>query len=333
MESRLDSLLFFWHTIWITGIETIKRMLMRTLKLLFVLVTTSLLLGSCSVTFFDGDDLPPSLGQVISSNDLWYIDYHRTVGNNDVPFVSKAFTLSFINGVMYANNNMVDVGRTGNGLGIDVGVYNTFNGLLNVNHDLDGMYEFEVTVMGPNELELYNFRRNVSYYLIGYSVNNFDYDKLFYDNIEYFLQEYEAWEKVDAIGGTANPFDSENYLAFTPENLTTFYSSKDDFGTDVDLLVWDYVGGYEVFDVVGYQDLKVLELHYDGGVLEEFELTVTNDNNIRLYHISSETTYDFRGRGFIQYLKSDSKEKKKLDVRNEGRKRTKVIRNKKLKHS
>lgn len=303
---------------------------MKTLKLLFLFVTTSLLLSSCSVTFFDGDDLPPSLGQVISSYDLWYVDYHRTTGSTDVPFVSKAFTLSFINGVMYANNNMVDVGRTGNGLGIDVGVYNTFNGLLNVNHDLDGMYEFEVSVLGPNEIELYNFRRDVSYYLIGYSVNNFDYDKLFYDNIEYFLQEYVAWEKVDAFGGVQNDFDTENYLAFTPENLTTFYSSTDDFGTHIDRLQWDYIGSYEVFDVVGFQDIKVLELYYDGGVVEAFELTVTNDQKIRLYHTSSETTYDFSGRGFIQFLKPDSKDKKELDVRNSGRKRTKVIRNKKL---
>jgi hypothetical protein len=37
---------------------------------------------------------------------------------------------------------------------------------------------------------------NTTYYLIGYQRSNFDYDRLFYDNIHYFLQEYKAWEKV-----------------------------------------------------------------------------------------------------------------------------------------
>ncbi|MAD97446.1 MAG: hypothetical protein CMB99_08995 [Flavobacteriaceae bacterium] len=305
---------------------------MKTIKLLFVSVFSIVMLQGCSVAFYGDNDIPPSLDQVLSSHDLWYIDYHRTVGNTDVPFVSKAFTMSFFNGVMYANNNIVDVGRTGNGLGIDVGVYNTFNGLLSVNHDLDGLYEFEVTLLSPNQIELHNYRLNVSYFLIGYSVNTFNYDALFYDNIEYFLQEYVGWEKVDALGGTPNPFDAENYLAFTPENITTFYSSKDDFGIDVDLVNWDYVGSYEVFDVVGYQDLKVLELYYDGGVVEEFELTVTNDRSIRLYHINSGTTYDFAGRGFIQFLKSDKVKIKDGAVRNSDRKRTKVIRRSKSKN-
>ena len=303
---------------------------MKTLKLLFATLATTFLISSCSVTIID-DNVPPSLEQVISSYDLWYVDYHRTTRDFDVPFVSKAFTMSFFNGVMYANNNIVDVGRTGNGLGIDVGVYNTFNGVLQVNHDLDGLYDFEVSVIAPNQIELYNYRLNISYFLIGYSVNTFDYDRLFYDNVEYFLQEYIAWEKVGANGGVSNPFDAENYLAFTPENITTFYSSQDDFGTNIERLRWDFIGSYEVFDVIGYQDLKVLELYYDGGVVEEFELTVTNDSNIRLYHINSDTVYDFSGRGFIQFLKSDKSKKEEMTVRNSDRKRTKVIRKKKNK--
>lgn len=305
---------------------------MKTIKLLFVSVILLISIQAC--TFNDRHDttLPPSLEQVITSHDLWYVDYHSTIGNNDVPFVSKAFTLSFFNGVMHANNNIVDVGRTGNGLGIDVGVYNTFNGVLSVNHDLDGIYDFEVTLLSPNQIELHNYRLNVTYFLIGYSINTFDYDRLFYDNIEYFLQEYVAWEKVDALGGSPNPFDEENFLAFTPENSTTFYSSKDDFGTNIDFIQWDYVGGYQVFDVVGYQDVKVLELYYEGGVIEEFEMTVTNDDSIRLYHINSNTTYDFAGRGFIQFLKSGKKKNEAVNVRKPDRKRTKVIRKSKQKH-
>ena len=33
-------------------------------------------------------------------------------------------------------------------------------------------------------------------FLNGYQRTTFDYDFVFYDNIHYFLQEYEAWEKT-----------------------------------------------------------------------------------------------------------------------------------------
>ncbi len=309
---------------------------MKTLKLLFTIIITGTLLSSCTTILNDSyvDDYQPTLEDVVSEYDLWYVDYHRTSGSGDVPYVSRAFTLSFINGVLYANNNIADIGRTGNGLGIDVGSYNTFNGLLETDHDLDGANDFDVTVISNNEIRLYNYRQNVNYYLIGYNANNFDYDKLFYENIEYFLQEYVAWKKVDAVGGAPNAFDDENFLAFTPENITTFYSSQDDFGTNVDSINWDYVGGYEVFDVSGYEDLKILTLNYDGGDIEEFELSVINDSNIRLYHINSETTYDFSGRGFVQYLKGKKMVKEAKDiVRNSNRKRTKIERKTKIRRN
>ena len=301
---------------------------MKSIKLLFATLIIGSFLSSCTVFLEDNiivDDF--SLEEIVSGHDLWYIDYHRTNGNGDIPYVSKAFTLSFVNGTLYANNNIVDIGRTGNGLGIDVGTYNTFNGLLETNHDMDGANDFEVTVLSNNEISLYNYRQNVNYYLIGYQVNEFDYDKLFYENIEYFLQEYIAWKKVDAQGGIPNAFDDENHLAFTPENITTFYSSQDDFGTQVDYINWNYVGGYEIFDVTGYEDLKILTLNYDGGDIEEFELSVINDGKIRLYNVNSETTYDFSGRGFVQYLKGGKSKKEAKDiVRNDNRKRTKIIR-------
>ena len=304
---------------------------MKTLKLLFFTLIAAAVFSSCNVVFEDSfeDDLyEVSLEEVVSDYDLWYVDYHRTTGNGDVSFISKAFTLSFLNGILYANNNIADIGRTGNGLGIDVGTYNTFTGLLKTNHDLDGIYNFEVTVISNNEIKLYNYRENVNYYLIGYNVSTFDYDKLFYENIEYFLQEYVAWEKVArSINGSANGFDNENYLQFTPENITTFYSSIDPNGTDIDTINWDFIGDYEVFDVVGYEDLKILTLNYDNGDIEEFELSVINDNKIELYHINSDTSYDFAGRGFIQYLKNGKgKKEAKNIVRNSGRKRTKITR-------
>ena len=303
---------------------------MKSLKLLFAIIITTMLFSSCTAIFqdsFEDDQYQVSLEEVISEYDLWYVDYHRTTGSGDVPYVSKAFTLSFINGALYANNNIADIGRTGNGLGIVVGSYHTFNGLLETNHNLDGANDFEVTAFSNNEIRLYNYRQNVSYYLIGYTINNFDYDKLFYENIEYFLQEYIAWEKSATSGGATNAFDAENYLAFTPENITTFYSSQDTFGTDIDTINWSYVGGYEVFDVIEYEDLKILTLNYDGGDIEEFELSVLNDSKIRLYHINSETTYDFTGRGYVQYLRGGKLNREANEtVRNENRKRTKVLR-------
>lgn len=311
---------------------------MKSIKLLLTIIITGTLLSSCGALYEDSYENnyqnQISLESIVTEYDLWYIDYHRTTGNGDIPYVSKAFTLSFINGVLYANNNIVDIGRTGNGFGIDVGTYNTYNGLLETNHDLDGANDFDVTVISNNEIRIYNNRQNVSYYLIGYQTNQFDYDKLFYENIEYFLQEYVAWEKVTTNGGIQNAFDDENYLAFTPENITTFYSSQDGFGTQVDNIDWSYVGGYEIYDVTGYEDLKILTLNYDSGDIEEFELSVINDGRIELYNVVSETTYEFSGRGFIQYLKGgNSKKEAKNIVRNDGRKRTKVERKTKIRRN
>jgi hypothetical protein len=301
---------------------------MKSIKLLFTFVFTAILLSSCSL--FEDDyieDPGLALERVVSEYDLWYVDYNRTTGNGDIPYLSKAFTVSFINGILYANNNIVDIGRTGDGLGINVGFYDTYNGLLETNHVLDGANDFEVRVLSNNEISLYNYRENVTYYLIGYQIYEFDYDKLFYDNIEYFLQEYIAWEKTSTIGGIPNAFDDENYLQFTPENITTFYSSQDLVGTPINSIDWSFVGGYEIYDVAGYEDLKIVTLNYDGGDIEEFELSVINDGRISLYHIDSETTYDFLGRGFIPYLKGGKVKKEAKDiVRNSNRKRTKVLR-------
>ncbi len=302
---------------------------MKSLKLLFAIIITGVLFSSCRVVFEDSFENEISLEELVSRYDLWYVDYHKTSGNGDVPFVSKAFTLSFLQGNLYANNNIADIGITGNGLGILVGNYNTYNGYLETDHDLDGRNQFEVYQVSGNEIKIYDSYENVTYYLVGYQRNNFDYDALFYDNIEYFLQEYIAWEKTTITGGTLNLFDYENYLQFTPENITTFYSSKDQFGTNVDNILWDFVGDYRVYDVQDYDDLKILTLNYDGGNTEEFELSVINDQTIRLYHSDSERTYDFSGRGFVQYLKGGESSSVSA-VRNSGRKRTKIKRETKI---
>jgi hypothetical protein len=81
-------------------------------------------------------------------------------------------------------------------------------------------------------------------------------------------------------------------------------SSKSVIGTEFVNIIFDYEGGYEVYDVNGYDDLKVLTLDYDGGAVETFEMSVLSDNIVELYHVSSKTTYKFEGNSFIQYLKN-----------------------------
>lgn len=302
--------------------------LMKTFKLILILLVSSVFFTSCSRD--EPLDGSITLGELLSSYDLWYVDIHETMGSGDVPFVSKAFTLSFVNGNMYANNNITDVGFTGNGLGISVGRYDSLGIYLETNHNLDGRYTFDVLQLSLNEIRIYDTQQNVSYLLVGYQREEFDYDMLFYDNIEYFLQEYIAWERTNiSTVGTPNPFDEEHFLQFTPINNTTFYSSRDPFGTNVDNLVWDYSGNYEVFDVVGFDNLKILTLNYEFGDFEEFELTVDNDQVVNLFHTSSQTTYEFTGRGFIQILRDGKKANPSAE--REDRKRSKIIRKKKKK--
>jgi len=305
---------------------------MRPLKLLFATLAFGLTLTSCSVVVDDIDNpYYASLEDVVTAYDLWYVDYNLTSGTGDVPLLSKAFTISFINGKLWANNNLVDIGITGNGYGIQIGYYDTYTGILEIDHNLDGYYDFEVVQLSINRLKLIDNYNNVSYYLEGYQKYNFDYDQIFYDNIEYFLQEYVAWEKTYVSEtGDLNAFDYENYLAFTPDNLTTFYSSQDEVGIDIDIISWDYEGDYSVANVQGYDNLKILTLDYDSGGNEEFELSVINDGMVSLYHIDSGTTYEFTGKGYIQYLKPSSL---KETVRNDGRKRTKVQRETKIRRN
>ncbi len=288
------------------------------------------MVSSCNVVVedYNNPNNYVSLEDVVSNYDLWYIDYNKTTGQGDVPFLSKAFTISFLNGNLYANNNLVGIGATGNGYGIPVGIYDTNNGSLEINHDLDGYFDFDVIQISDDQIKLVDNFNNVSYYLVGYQKFNFDFDQIFYDNIEYFLQEYDAWGKTfTSSEGEISAFDNENYLQFTPEDLTTFYSSQDEVGTTIDNLLWDYVGSYSVANVQGYNNLKVLTLHYDSDDTEEFELTVIDDETISLYNINSGTTYEFSGFGYIQYLKESSK---KNTVSSSGRKRTKVIRETKI---
>lgn len=288
---------------------------MRTIKLIFGFAVVATLLTSCYTEVIVEDDYNDpvtvvTLNQVLNSYELWYVDIHRSSGSGYVPFVSKAFTLSFRNGTLFANNNLVGIGEQGYGFGIDVGIYDTYGFNLEITHDIDGYNLFEVRERNATEIELYNRANNVRYVLVGYQRNTFDYDMLFYDNIHYFVQEYVAWEKTfTSLEGELNEFDYEHFLAFLPGGGDgNFKSSQDPQGTYIYDLYWDYTGIYNVDDVPGDGYLKYLTLDYDFLGNEYFELSVLSDNRIELYHPSSGTFYEFTGRGYIPFKnKKDGK--------------------------
>ncbi|GAL78396.1 hypothetical protein JCM19274_860 [Algibacter lectus] len=284
---------------------------MKTIKLLSSFALIATLFTSCYTEVIVDDYIQEptiSVNQLLNSYELWYVDINATKGFGETPFLQKAFTISFKNGVMYANNNIVGLGDTGNGYGIDVATYNAYDLILDVNHDVDGFETFDVYRVDNNTIELYNPNNDTSYFLDGYQRNTFDYDFVFYDNIHYFLQEYDAWEKVYTSNyGALNDFDNENYLQFLAGgNDSEFKSSKDNTGKNVNNLFWDYTGLYAVGDFNNDMYLKSLTLDYDYFSNEHFELSVINDGKIELYHAASGTKYEFVGRGYIQYLKSEN---------------------------
>lgn len=284
---------------------------MKPKRLLSIFFLFSIVLSSCTVDFYD-ESYPPdapnfSLYDVMTSYELWYLDVDQTSGGAYIPFMEKAFTLSFRGDDVWANNNLAGIGDQGNGYGIPVGFFDTFDYDLDIDHDIDGFYSFEVTVLNSSTIELYNRAGNTSYILKGYQRNDFDYDRLFYDNIHYFLQEYVAWEKIStSVEGAFNEFDSENYLQFLPAGSgSNFQSSQDKNGMSANMVYWDYSGIYDIDNVPGNPLLKRLTLDYDYFDNEFFELTIINDNTIELYHSSSGTSYRFRGRNYIQYKLAD----------------------------
>lgn len=274
-------------------------------------VLTTLLFTSCytEVVVDDVHDPGPTitLQELLSSYELWYVDIDQSYGSGYVPFMQKAFTVSFRNRTVFANNNLVGIGDQGNGFGMGVGYYDTYGFELEVSHDLDGFYTFEVTQRNNNVIELYYRPLNLTYVLVGYQRSTFDYNALFYDNIHYFLQEYVAWEKTyTSPYGDINQFDNENYLQFLPGGGDgNFQSSEDPNGIHFDEVYWDYTGIYNIDDVPGDRYLKNLTLDYDLPDNEFFELSVINDSKVELFHVASGTLYEFTGRGYIQYKRKD----------------------------
>ena len=310
-----------------------KQRAMKKYYTVLVALTMGLLTSSCYTEVILDDDFIATSSfntdRVLQSYDLWYVDIHATQGNGEVPFLQRAFTVSFDRGTLLANNNIVGIGKTGNGLGIDVGFYEPLEGAIEIDHDIDGLWLLEIYAVNNNTLEFYDPRSDTSYFLIGYQRNAFDYDSIFYANIHYFLQEYEAWEKVyTSEEGAINEFDDENFLQFIAGGSGDFFrSSVDGPGTPLNSLQWDFEGDYTVYDVPGDESLKTLTLDYDFMGDDYFELYVINDQTIELYHPDSGTVYEFSGRGYIQYLKENGeniakkRKKRKLPVMQVKRKR------------
>lgn len=291
---------------------------MKAIKLFLIALISPLLFSSCTADIIVHDDYYPnsgniSLPQLMEGNyELWYVDYDATTGTGDVPFLTRAFTVSFVNGNLYANNNLAGIGYTGNGYGIKIGYYDYFTNAIRVYHNIYGTYDLEVYQIAPNKIKLHSISQNVTYYLTGYQRNTFDYNRLFNDNIRYFLQEYKAWEKVyTSRVGALNDFDRENFIQFVAGGSSNnFRSSRDLPGTPVNNLYWDFTGIYGIFSTSNPYN-KILTLDYDFWGNESFTLSVINDHRIRLYHNASGTTYEFEGRGFIQYMKQSPQAVKK----------------------
>ena len=278
-------------------------------KLLLVAFISLFTLQSCTtdVVVNDYQDYPNniSLPQLMEGYDLWYVDYNMTTGNGDVPFLSKAFTVSFLGGDVFANNNLVGIGSTGNGFGVNIGYYNYTSNSIRVYHNIYGFYELEVYQISQNEIKLVDSYTNTAYYLIGYQRSSFDYDRVFYDNMHYFLQEYVAWEKVyTSAAGNPNAFDAENYLKFVIGSNNTFRSSQDYMIGNINDIYWDYTGNYNIQNVAGNYYTKKLNLYYNSNDYEGFNITVINDGRIRLNHIASGPTYEFVGRSFIPIMRN-----------------------------
>ena len=298
---------------------------MKTIKLLLGFALSATLFTSCYTEEININDNGPSisLNQLLQSYDLWYVDINSTQGFGETPFLQIAFTLTFENGRMYANNNLVGFGSQGGGYGVQIGDYDAYDMILDVDHIIDGFDSFDVYQIDNNTIELYNPYNDTSYFLEGYQQSTFDYDFIFYDNIHYFLQEYEAWEKTyTSEFGALNEFDNENYLQFlSGGNDSTFRSSQDGNISNPNNIYWDYTGVYGVGDVTGNMYLKTLTLDYDFFDNEHFELSVIDDQRVELFHPSSETVYEFTGRGYIQFLRETDASGKRIDGKKELKKR------------
>ncbi|MBC9794492.1 hypothetical protein [Sinomicrobium weinanense] len=134
---------------------------MKGIKLFLGCILIMGVAASCSTEddYFE-DDI--SLDELLISYESWYVDHRMTEGRLAVPFLEDAFTVSFWDGVFYVNYD-----NTRNGMGIDVGYYTAYDTFVVIDHDTDGVWEFDVIQHGNNEIELYDRTSGTSYFLVG----------------------------------------------------------------------------------------------------------------------------------------------------------------------
>ncbi|MDO5106357.1 nicotinic acid mononucleotide adenyltransferase [Capnocytophaga sp.] len=263
----------------------------------------ALFLSGCSTR--DYDERPLSLHELLHSYGLWYVEVNATLGRDRIPFMQKAFTLSFDRGVLLANNNLVGIGSIGGGYGREIGRFSVGDPFLEIYHNFDGAYRFKVVQVAVNEIDLVDMNSDVIYHLKGYHRHNFNYDQLFLDNISYFLQEYAFWEKTfTSRQGIANPFDAENFIVFYNANGDFIFETKDHITRPTPI----FRGLYSVDNMRNNSNLKLLTLHYGNG-REHFEVRVLNDQEIELFHLNSQTVYRFRGVRNIVYKAAEQDKK------------------------
>jgi myo-inositol-hexaphosphate 3-phosphohydrolase len=128
------------------------------------------------------------------------------------------------------------------------------------------------------------------------------------------LQEYRAWENsLTTAEGTETAFDDENYLFFyNVGDQALFKSSIDENIANANQIQWDYTGAYSVEDIVG-GGTKRLTLYYAFYGTDYFELSVIDDETIRLYHPGSEKTYVYSGRNYIAFMRTIQSGKQEVE--------------------
>lgn len=261
------------------------------MKKIIFLIASVFMAASCSVS----EDYQMTLDEKLHQYDLWFINKQESQGVL-IPFFEKSFTVSFSRGILYANINLVGIGNRANGIGFSSGYYTADDIFLRI-HYKDQSYSFEVQQVGNNRIVLHDQFSNAKYVLEGYQRNNFDYNRVFRENLRLFLQEYEAWEKIDQRGGNPNPFDGENYLRFIPEGGDRFFfASQSPKGLMLPSIYWNYKDNYSV-------ENQILTLIFEG-TAQRFQIHLIDDATLELTHLNSGTIYVFRGVGNIIFTKN-----------------------------
>ena len=122
--------------------------------------------------------------------------------------------------------------------------------------------------------------------------------------------------------GALNDFDNENYLQFLAGgNDSEFRSSQDVNISNPNTIFWDHTGVYGVNNISGNLYEKTLTLDYDFFSNDFFNLSVIDGGTIELFHAISATIYEFKGRGYIEFLRTENAQGRMVQEENKLKKR------------